>query len=119
MIDPLQSGLRQPTGGTNLWSLVQSDSLGLNPTDQEEHFSPAPQRFKLIYSTFLKGLLRLETDNRLVKRGARRGKLGAGIFQLGPFAPAVFLHLPGHKAEPALTIVLYDVQSDNKPISGR
>ena len=38
---------------------------------------------------------------------------------LGPFTPAVFLHLPGHEAEPVLTIVLYDVQSDNKPISGR
>jgi hypothetical protein len=63
IINPLQPDLRQATGLANSWSLVQSDSLGLNPTDQEEHFSPAPQRFELIYSTFLKGLLRLETDN--------------------------------------------------------
>jgi hypothetical protein len=63
MINPLQSGLRQATGGANSRSLVQSDSLGLNSTDQEEHFSPAPQRFRLIYSTFFKGLLRLETGN--------------------------------------------------------
>ena len=81
MIDPLQSGLSQATGWANSWSLVQSNSLGLNSTDQETHLSPAPQRFELIYSTFFRGLLRLETGNS------------------------------GHKAEPVLTIVLYDLQS--------
>ena len=81
MIDPPQSGLRQATGWANSWSLVQSNSLGLDSTDQEAHFSPAPQRFELIYSTFFRGLLRLETGNS------------------------------GHKAEPVLTIVLYDLQS--------
>ena len=81
MIDPLQSGLRQATGRANSWSLVQSNSLGLNSTDQEAHLSPAPQRFELIYSTFFRGLLRLETGNSR------------------------------HKAVPVLTIVLYDLQS--------
>jgi hypothetical protein len=63
MINALQSSLSQATGGTNSRNLVQSNSFGLNSTDQEEHFSPASHRFRLIYSTFSRGWLRLETGN--------------------------------------------------------
>jgi hypothetical protein len=84
MINPLQSGLSQATGGANSRGLVQSNRLGLNSTDQEKHFSPAPHRFGLIYSTFSRGLLRHQTGNWWMKREARILTLG----QL--FTPAIF-----------------------------
>jgi hypothetical protein len=57
--------------------------------------------------------------NRQLMGEAGSGEREAGIFDLGPFTPGVFLPLPGHKAEAVLTIVLCDVQSNKKHISGR
>jgi hypothetical protein len=60
MIDPLQPGLSQSTGGANPLSLTHDNSLGLNSANKKEHFSPALKNFKRIYITFFWGWLRFQ-----------------------------------------------------------